>query len=148
MKGYRETAVGFFVLLGLLCVGYLTIKLGRMELLSDGGYRVVARFSSVSGLRVGADVEIAGVPVGKVASIELAKDASAAVVALRLQPQLRLSDDTIAAIKTSGLIGDKYVNLVPGGSPDMIGQGGEIHETQSVIDIESLIGKFAFGGMQ
>jgi phospholipid/cholesterol/gamma-HCH transport system substrate-binding protein len=148
MKGYRETAVGVFVLIGLLCVGYLTIKLGRMELLSDEGYRVVARFSSVTGLRVGADVEIAGVPVGRVASIDLAKDASAAVVALRLQPHLRLSEDTIAAIKTSGLIGDKYISLAPGGSPDMIAQGGEIRETQSVIDIESLIGKFAFGGTQ
>jgi phospholipid/cholesterol/gamma-HCH transport system substrate-binding protein len=71
MKGYREAVVGVFVLIGLLCVAYLTIKLGRMEVLSDAGYRVVARFSSVSGLRVGAEVEIAGVPVGKVASIEL-----------------------------------------------------------------------------
>jgi phospholipid/cholesterol/gamma-HCH transport system substrate-binding protein len=148
MKGYRETAVGFFVLMGLLCVGYLTIKLGRMELLSSEGYRVAARFSSVAGLRVGADVEIAGVPVGRVASIELAKDSPAALVVLRLQPHLRLSEDTIAAIKTSGLIGDKYVSLAPGGSPDMIEQGGEIRETQAVIDIESLIGKFAFGGVQ
>jgi len=148
MKGYRETAVGFFVLMGLLCVGYLTIKLGRMELLSNEGYRVVARFSSVAGLRVGADVEIAGVPVGRVASIELAKDSPAALVVLRLQPRLRLSEDTIAAIKTSGLIGDKYVSIAPGGSPDMIEHGGEIRETQAVIDIESLIGKFAFGGVQ
>jgi phospholipid/cholesterol/gamma-HCH transport system substrate-binding protein len=148
MKGYKETAVGVFVLIGLLCVGYLTIKLGRMELLSDEGYRVVARFSSVTGLRVGADVEIAGVPVGKVASIELAKDSTAAVVVLRLRQDMLLADDTIAAIKTSGLIGDKYVNLVPGGSPDMIAPGGEIGETQSVIDIESLIGKFAFGGVK
>jgi phospholipid/cholesterol/gamma-HCH transport system substrate-binding protein len=148
MKGYREAAVGVFVLVGLLCVGYLTIKLGRMELLSGEGYRVVARFSSVTGLRVGADVEIAGVPVGKVASIELAKDSAAALVVLRLRPDLRLAEDTIAAIKTSGLIGDKYVNLSPGGSPDMIAQGGEIGETQSVIDIESLIGKFAFGGVK
>jgi phospholipid/cholesterol/gamma-HCH transport system substrate-binding protein len=148
MKGYKETVVGVFVLLGLLCVAYLTIKLGRMEVLSDGGYHVVARFSSVAGLRVGADVEIAGVPVGKVASIELSGDASAAVVVLRLQSRLRLAEDTIAAIKTSGLIGDKYVNLAPGGSLDMIGQGGEIRETQSVIDIESLLGKFAFGGVK
>jgi len=148
MKGYREAAVGFFVLIGLLCVGYLTIKLGRMELLSGEGYRLSARFSSVSGLRVGADVEIAGVPVGKVASIELADGSPEAVVVLRLQPGLHVSDDTIAAIKTSGLIGDKYVNLVPGGSANMITPGGEISETQSVIDIESLIGKFAFGGVK
>ena len=148
MKGYRETAVGVFVLVGLLCVGYLTIKLGRMELLSDEGYRVVARFSSVTGLRVGADVEIAGVPVGKVASIALAGDSPAALVVLRLRPDLRLAEDSIAAIKTSGLIGDKYVNLSPGGSADMIPHGGELGETQSVIDLESLIGKFAFGGVK
>ena len=148
MKGYREMVVGVFVLIGLLCVAYLTIKLGRMEVLSDGGYRVVARFSSVSGLRVGAEVEIAGVPVGKVASIELTEDASAAVVVLHLQSRLRLAEDTIAAIKTSGLIGDKYVNLVPGGSPDIIAPGGEIGETQSAVDLESLLGKFAFGGIK
>jgi len=148
MRGYRETAVGFFVLIALLCVGYLTIKLGRMELLSDEGYRVVARFSSVAGLHVGADVEIAGVRVGRVASIALAQDSSAAVVVLRLQPHMQLPDDTIAAVKTSGLIGDKYVNLSPGGAQDMIPQGGELQETQSAIDIEALIGKFAFGGVK
>jgi phospholipid/cholesterol/gamma-HCH transport system substrate-binding protein len=65
-----------------------------------------------------------------------------------LQSRLRLAEDTIAAIKTSGLIGDKYVNLAPGGSSDIIGQGGEIRETQAVIDIESLLGKFAFGGVK
>jgi len=140
--------VGVFVLLGLMCVAYLTVKLGRMEVLSEEGYRVTARFSSVAGLRVGAEVEIAGVPVGKVASIELAGDASAAVVGLRLKPNLRLADDTIAAIKTSGLIGDKYVNLAPGASADLIGHGGELRETQSVIDLESLLGKFAFGGVK
>ena len=148
MKGYRETVVGVFVLIGLLCVAYLTIKLGRMEVLSDTGYRVVARFSSVSGLRVGAEVEIAGVPVGRVVSIDLTEDASAALVVLSLQSRLRLAEDTIAAVKTSGLIGDKYVNLSPGGSSDMLGPGGEIRETQSVIDIESLLGKFAFGGVK
>ena len=149
MTGYKETLVGIFVLLGLLCVGYLTIKLGRMEMISSEGYRLHARFSSVSGLRVGADVEIAGVPVGKVVSIELPRGASVAeaVVSLRLQEDLRLSEDSMAAIKTSGLIGDKYVNIVPGGASATIEHGGEISETQSAVDIESLLGKFAFGGV-
>lgn len=146
MAGYKETAVGFFVLIGLLCVAYLTIRLGRMEVLSDKGYMLSARFSSVSGLRVGADVEIAGVPVGKVAAIELAQD-SAALVHLRLKPELSLSDDSIAAVKTSGLIGDKYINIVPGGSSTPLAQNGEIQETQSAVDLESLLGKFAFGGV-
>ena len=74
MSGIRETAVGVFVLIGLLCVGYLTIKLGRMELFSQKGFEMSARFDSVSGLRVGADVELAGVPVGRVTAIRLDPD--------------------------------------------------------------------------
>ncbi len=148
MTGYKETAVGIFLLLGLLCVGWLTVKLGRMEVLSDEGFRLSARFSSVSGLRVGADVEIAGVPVGKVSGIELTQQGeSAAIVHLRLTPGLRLSDDSIAAVKTSGLIGDKYINIAPGGSATLLTQNGEITETQAAVDLESLIGKFAFGGV-
>ena len=148
MKGYRETAVGVFVLVGLVCVGYLTVKLGRMELLSDEGYRVVARFSSVTGLRVGADVEIAGVPVGKVSAIELAGDSSSALVVLRLRPDLRLAEDTIAAIKTSGLIGDKYINLSPGGSTALLKAGDEIVDTNDAVDIEGLISKYVFGSVK
>lgn len=149
MNNIRETAVGVFVLLGLVCVAYLAIKLGRMELFTQQGFDLSARFDSASGLRVGADVELAGVPVGRVVSITLDPDPmrTQAVVHLRLDKDLRLSDDSIASIKTSGLIGDKYVSLSRGGSEKILAPGSAIQETESAVDLESLIGKYAFGGV-
>lgn len=149
MNGYRQTAVGLFVLLGLVCVAYLTIKLGRMELFETGGFELTARFNSVSGLRVGADVEMAGVPVGRVAAITLDDDPARrqALVRLVLDRDLKLSTDTIASVKTSGLIGDKYINLQPGGLDDVLASGDTLEETESAVDLESLIGKYAFGGV-
>lgn len=150
MKSYRNTVVGVFVLIGLLCVGYLTIKLGRMEMFSNKGFDVSARFDSASGLRVGADVELAGVPVGRVTAIRLDDDPenTQAIVDIKLDRNLHLSDDTIASIKTAGLIGDKYVSLSRGGSESEIGEGGRIVDTESPIDLESLISKYALGGVK
>lgn len=147
MNGFRQTAVGIFVLVGLVCVAYLTIKLGRMELFEEKGFELNARFNSVSGLRVGADVELAGVPVGRVAAITLDDDPKMprALVRMVLDRDLGLSEDTIASVKTSGLIGDKYINLQPGGMPDKVAAGGELTETESSVNLESLIGKIAHG---
>lgn len=147
---YRKTAVGVFVLIGLLCTGYLAIKLGRMELFSSDGFTVTARFDSASGLRPGADVEMAGVPIGRVTSIKLDADPlrTQAVVQMRLTENPHLSDDSTASIKTSGLIGDKYVSLSRGGAEEEIKDGGTITETESPMDIESLIAKYAFGGVK
>lgn len=149
MNTLKETAVGFFVLLGLLCVAYLAVKLGKMEVLTQEGFQLEARFTSASGLRVGADVEMAGVPVGKVAKIILdrANGNTLAKVTLRFDAPLELTDDTIASIKTSGLIGDKYISLSPGGSDRLLASGDILEETESSIDLESLIGKYAFGGV-
>ena len=148
MNGFRQTAVGIFVLLGLVCVAYLTIKLGRMELFEEKGFELNARFNSVSGLRVGADVEMAGVPVGRVAGITLDDDPlrRQAIVRMVLEKDLKLSSDTIASVKTSGLIGDKYINLQPGGQSEVLAPGDTLEETESAVDLESLIGKYAFGG--
>lgn len=148
MNGFRQTAVGIFVLLGLVCVAYLTIKLGRMELFEEKGFELNARFNSVSGLRVGADVEMAGVPVGRVAAITLDDDPlrRQAIVRMVLEKDLKLSSDTIASVKTSGLIGDKYINLQPGGQSEVLAPGDTLEETESAVDLESLIGKYAFGG--
>ncbi|MDR2076432.1 MAG: outer membrane lipid asymmetry maintenance protein MlaD [Desulfovibrio sp.] len=145
-----EFSVGLFVLAGLLCLGYLTVKLGKMEVFSSDGYQVTANFTSVAGLRPGARVEIAGVAVGKVAGISLLERQSRyyAQVTLHLNRGILLSEDSIASIKTSGLIGDKYVNLSLGGSSSPVDPGGEIVETESAVDIEALIGKFAFGGLK
>lgn len=147
MTRAREIAVGIFVLIGLICLSYLTIKLGRMEIIADKGYQLTARFNSVSGLRVGADIELAGVPVGRVAGIRVDPARSQAIVLLHFRDNLQLPEDTIASIKTSGLIGDKYVNIAPGGSEQLLANGTELHETESAVDLESLIGKYAFGGV-
>lgn len=150
MTRYRQTAVGIFVLIGLLCVAYLAVKLGRMELFSQKGFEISARFDSANGLRPGADVELAGVPVGRVTAIRLDPDPirSQAIVDMRLDRDLHLSDDSMASIKTSGLIGDKYISLSRGGSEDEIKSGGMITETESPTDLESLISKYAFGGVK
>ncbi|WP_290919476.1 outer membrane lipid asymmetry maintenance protein MlaD [Halodesulfovibrio sp.] len=148
MKAYnKETAVGIFVLICLLCVGYLTIQLGKMQLGSSNTYKVYAIFESATGLRAGAAVEIAGVPVGKVASVTLDQDQYLAQVALEIENDVQLSDDIIASIKTSGLIGDKYIKLTPGGSEDYLEEGSEITDTESAVDIEELISKYVFGGV-
>ena len=137
MSFSKEAAVGFFVMLGLVCVAYLTVKLGRMEVFHSEGY--------VSGLRPGAEVEIAGVRVGRVKSIRLDDKQPRAVVELQLGDNVHLTDDVIASVKTSGLIGDKYISLEPGGSGEPLKNGDEITDTESAVDIESLISKYVFG---
>jgi phospholipid/cholesterol/gamma-HCH transport system substrate-binding protein len=141
-----ETAVGIFMLIGIISVGYLSIRLGKMELTGDKYYPVFARFQSVSGLISGAHVELAGVHVGNVDSIKLDPKRLVAVVELKIQKGLKLSDDVIASVKTSGLIGDKYIDLVPGNSEMILKPGGLITETESAVDLESLISKYVFGG--
>jgi len=141
-----EAAVGIFMLIGIVCVGYLSIHLGKMEWGGDRFYPVFARFQSVSGLIAGAHVELAGVHVGKVDSIVLDPKTQAAVVELKIQKGVMLSDDVIASVKTSGLIGDKYLQLAPGNSDSVLKPGGMITETESAVDIEALISKYVFGG--
>jgi len=136
-------AVGVFVVLGILALGYLSIKLGRVAILSGGGYLVSADFPSVGGLRPGASVEIAGVEVGRVESIGLA-DYQARVV-LRLNSNVKLQDDTIASIKTKGLIGEKYVRISPGASDKTIPPNGRIREVEAPVDLEEIISKYVFG---
>lgn len=140
-----ELGVGVFVLLGIICVGYLTIRLGEIEVLGDKTYMLNARFKSVTGLRAGAQVEIAGVQVGQVDSIALDPKDQVAMVRLKIKEAIVLGDDVIASVKTAGLLGDKYILLSPGGSDKILKPGDMIIETEPVLDIEGLIGKFAFG---
>ncbi len=147
MHTSKEIALGIFVFIGLLCTAYLTVKLGKMEVLGGDGYELSARFSSVSGLRVGASIEMSGVDVGRVTSISLDRKTSQAVVTLYVNKDIELTDDTIASVKTSGLIGDKYISLALGGSEELLANGDEISDTESAVDLESLISKFAFGGV-
>jgi len=142
-KHSLETAVGLFVLVGLLCVGYLTIKLGKLEVLGSDSYVVKARFTDVTGLKQGANVELAGVRIGRVDAVDLAPDGRA-VVSLRIFKGVKLTDDAIVSIKTSGLIGDKFVKISPGGG-DAVAPGGMLTETESSVDLGDLIGKYVFG---
>jgi len=140
-----ETAVGVFVLIGLISVAYLTIKLGKMEWFGDDFYTLEARFNSVSGLKAGALVDMAGVEIGKVADIYLDNQRQVAIVSLKIKKSVVLTDDVIASVKTSGLIGDKYIRLTPGGSDRILKTGDMIIETESALDIEELVSKYVFG---
>ncbi|MBC8393913.1 MAG: outer membrane lipid asymmetry maintenance protein MlaD [Deltaproteobacteria bacterium] len=143
-----ETAVGIFMLIGIACVGYLSIRLGEMDLGGDNYYPLFARFQSVSGLSAGAHVEMAGVQIGKVDSIVLDPERRVAKVKLKIQKEVVLSDDVIASIKTAGLIGDKYLQLSPGSTDEILKAGDMITETESAVDLEALISKYVFGGVK
>ena len=147
-KSSAEMVVGIFVLIGILCVGYLTIRLGKMELIGGNYYHLRAKFESVSGLKSGAQVEIAGVQVGQVDEIDLDTQQMVALVDLKIRKDIELTDDTIASVKTAGLIGDKYIKISPGGSDEVLKSGGMITETESAIDLEELISKYVFGGIK
>ncbi len=138
-----ELSVGLFIIAGIICLGYLSIKLGKMEVLGSKGYEVYAIFSNSGGLKTGASVVIAGVDVGRVKSITL-EDYQARVI-LNLPENVNIQEDAIASIKTRGLIGEKYIEITPGGSEKLIPPGGRIRETQPAVDLEELISNFVFG---
>jgi phospholipid/cholesterol/gamma-HCH transport system substrate-binding protein len=141
-----ETIVGIFVFIGLLCLAYLSIKLGKMEMFGGDYYKVYADFDSVSGLKSGAAVEVAGVAVGKVGRIILdPKNGNRARVYLQINGGVKLQDDVIAAVRTSGIIGDKFIQVKPGGSDKLLADGGRIRETESAVDLEELLSKYIHG---
>ncbi len=138
-----ELTVGLFIIAGIICLGYLSINLGKMEVISGNGYDVYASFSNIGGLRSGSPIVIAGVDVGHVKSISL--DNYQARVVLHLPENLKIQEDAIVSIKTKGLIGEKYVEITPGGSEKIIKPGGRIRETQPAVDLEELISNYVFG---
>lgn len=149
MKKYSlETIVGIFVVIGLLCIGYMTIKLGKIPIFGGDYYFIYARFSSVSGLRVDSPVEINGIEVGRVEQLNIDQDKQVAMVKLRIEKDIKVYEDAIASIKTSGLIGDKFIKIDPGGGDDILKPGGTITETNSPVDVEDLIGKYVFGDIK
>ncbi|MBN2059082.1 MAG: outer membrane lipid asymmetry maintenance protein MlaD [Deltaproteobacteria bacterium] len=147
-KSSIETSVGIFMFIGIVCIGYLAIHLGKMDWIGDKHYVVYGRFQSVSGLKAGASIEMAGVQVGQVESIRLDQEKQVAKVTLKIQRDVILTDDVIASIKTSGLIGDKYVMLSPGGSDIKLKDGDMITETEPAVDLENLISKYVFGSAE
>jgi len=143
-KSITELTVGIFMIIGLVTFSYLAITVGGVDWFEEDTNSYEARFRSIAGLKEGATVEIAGVKVGKVESIKLDNGEYEAVVELSLNKGVKLQDDTIASIRTAGIIGDRYVNIKPGGSLDLIEPGGTILETESAISLEELISKYIF----
>lgn len=135
-----EFFVGLFAIFGIGAVAYLCVGLGGLKIGGGNSYEVIAEFDNISGLEKGASVEVAGVPIGEVADIRL-KDPIAQVVML-IEKGIKLRDDDIISIRTKGIIGDRYVKVSRGASETFIANGGIATETESVVDIEDLIGKF------
>ena len=147
-KYHHETMAGLFVLIGLICVGYLTVKLGNVHLWGSDSYPLYARFNSVSGLRIGNSIEMLGLEIGEIADFSMDQEKSVVVAELRIRKPIKVYDDAIASIKTAGLIGDKYVSIDPGGAGELLKPGATITQTESPPDLGELIGKYAFGDIE
>jgi len=137
-----ELAVGLFVLAGILCLGYLAIKLGKMEVVGAKGYELHAIFSNSGGVKEGSSIVIAGVEVGRVKNITL--ENYQAKITLTLPRGIQIQEDAIASIKTKGLVGEKYIEIIPGASEKFLSPGERIRETQPSVDLEELISKLVF----
>lgn len=142
-KTKLELIVGVFVLVGIVCLAYLSIKLGKLELIGGNVYEVVAQFNSASGLKPGSAIEIAGVEVGRVRGITLNEDRAAVILAVN--NNVKLYSDTIASIKTRGIIGEKFLALSPGGGGDPLKPGDTIRDTESGLDLEELVSQYVHG---
>jgi phospholipid/cholesterol/gamma-HCH transport system substrate-binding protein len=138
-----EVAVGAFVIVGAIALGYLSITLGGFDFTHGGRYTVLARFSSVGSLKVGDPVRLAGVSVGDVASLKVVD--YAAQVDLALDKDIKLPDDTIASIQSASLLGEMYVSLSPGASDKDLAPGASITRTEPAVSLTELIAKYAFG---
>jgi len=145
-KAKLEMVVGLFVLVGILCLGYLSIKLGKLEMIGGDIYEVEAQFNSASGLKPGSTIEIAGVEVGRVRGITLNEDR--AMVKLAVNKTVKLYTDTIASIKTRGIIGEKFLALSPGGGGDPLKPGDTIRDTESGLDLEELVSQYVHGNVK
>lgn len=137
-----EISVGIFMIAGIICLVYLSVNLGNVNLFRSDYYTISATFGSIEGLEVSASVEIAGVPVGKVKRISL--EENQAVVHMEIKKGTRITDDTIASIRTKGVIGDKFVKLSPGGSDEYLEDNDALMDTESAISLEELVSKYIF----
>jgi phospholipid/cholesterol/gamma-HCH transport system substrate-binding protein len=146
MKNYSiEMFVGLFMLIGFGAFVYLALQLGEVSFLTDSKtYVIEAEFDNVSGVKKGASVQVAGVVVGEVSAVKLGEN-EVAVLSLKVDNAIELPTDSMASVKSQGIIGDKYIQLSPGGSEELFKPGDIIVDTESSLDIESLISKFAFG---
>lgn len=141
-KNYLEFVVGAFILFGLFSIIYISVNLGGLNLFQASGYHVYASFSSVAGLKRGGTVEIAGVRIGKVTDIIL--EEGAAKVTLEIKSDIKIEVDSLASVRTKGLIGEKFVKITLGGSDEFLESGDHIEDTEPVVEIEEMIGKFLY----
>lgn len=143
----REVAVGIILLLGVAALIYISLNLGQLSFGQTQGYIVQAEFPNAGGLQDGALVELAGVEIGRVASVTLTNTYNARVI-LRILPTIALQEDVRAAIKSKGLIGERYVEISPGKGTAPLPSGGTIRETEAPVDIQEVITKFIFGNVE
>ena len=144
MKQLRlEAVVGLFVIVGLGCLAYLSVQMARVQLFGSNMYTLTAVFPTVSGLRSGASVEIAGVSVGHVQRVDL--DGFDAVVTMRVHKDVQLSKDAIVSIRTRGLIGEKYLRVSQGADDRTIPAGGRVREVEPPLDFEEMIAQLIQG---
>lgn len=140
-----ETLVGLFVLLGLLAIVFLALKAANLATFRVGGtYAVTAKFDNIGGLKVRAPVKSAGVTIGRVAAIALDTSSYQGTVTMELEEGVAFPTDTSAKILTSGLLGDQYIGLEPGGAEQNLKPGDEIRMTQSAVVLENLISQFLY----
>ena len=140
-----EIVVGLFLVMGLAALGWLGLQLGEISWLTGAKtYSLNAEFTNISGVKAGADVQIAGVTVGKVRALSL-NAANLAVVSMQLDRDVKIPVDSIASVKSQGIIGDKLIQITLGGDEKLYKAGEVIVDTESSVDLESLISKFAFG---
>ncbi|MBI4357427.1 MAG: outer membrane lipid asymmetry maintenance protein MlaD [Gammaproteobacteria bacterium] len=145
-----EFTVGVFMLVAFLSAIFLALRVsGLVTMVGSETYQIRARFDNIGGLKVRSPVNIAGVTVGRVSDIQFDAKTFDAVVSMEIDNQYKiLPSDTSASILTSGLLGEKYINLEPGASETTLGSGGEIEATQSALILENLIGKFLTRGKE
>lgn len=147
-KNTLEMVVGLFMIIGFAAFVYLALQLGEVSFLTRSKtYILEAEFDNVAGVKKGASVQVAGVNVGEVVSIELGK-MDVALLSLQITNKLKVPVDSMASVKSQGIIGDKYIQLSLGGDEEIFKHGETIVDTESSIDIESLISKFAFGSVE
>jgi phospholipid/cholesterol/gamma-HCH transport system substrate-binding protein len=143
-----ETVMGAVVL--VIAALFLVFAYSTAQVHAISGYQFTAKFSKVDGIREGGDVRISGIKVGSITSETLDPQTYEAIIKVNIDPSVKLPVDTQASILSSGLLGDKFVALVPGGSDDMIKPGGQIMITNAPISLEDIIGQLIFsqGGQQ
>lgn len=141
-----EITVGAFMAMGLVALFFLAMQVSNLASITNGdGYEVTARFDNIGGLKVRSPVSMAGVRIGRVVDIRYDMKSFEALVTLRIESAYdQIPEDTIAKIYTSGLLGEQYVGLDPGGSLESLKQGSEITMTQPALVLEEIVGQFLF----